>query len=83
MSKPLSEWSAEEISNGRLWVDAWSRASVALERVRRKELRELDAQRAVSLLCGPADYRTSPRLARPSSGLIEQQRWFRQATRRD
>jgi hypothetical protein len=83
MTKPLSEWSAEQIANGRAWISAWSRASVAMERVRRQELRDLDGQRAVSLLCGPADYRVSPRLARPSSGLVEQQRWFRKAACRD
>jgi hypothetical protein len=83
MSKPLSQWSADQIANGTLWVNAWSRASTALEQVRRRELRTLDAQRAVALLCGPADYRVSPRLARPSSGLIEQQRWFRRAAQHD
>lgn len=83
MSKPLSQWSVDEIAHGRLWVSAWSRASVAMERVRRQELRTLDGQRAIALLCGPADYRASPRSARPSSGLIEQQRWFRQAAQHD
>lgn len=83
MSKPLSQWSADQIAHGRLWVSAWSRAGVAMEQVRRQELRNLDAQRAVALLCGPADYQARPRLARPSSGLIEQQRWFRQAAQHD
>lgn len=55
MSKPLSQWSVDEIAHGRLWVSAWSSASVAMERVRRQELLTLDAQRAIALLCGPAD----------------------------
>jgi Mrp family chromosome partitioning ATPase len=37
---------------------------------------------AVRLLCGPADYSVPPRCPRPSSGLVEQQRWFMKAPRR-
>jgi hypothetical protein len=47
-----------------------------LERVRRRELRGLDAFTAISLLCGHADYRVPPRSAKPTSGLVEQQRAF-------
>jgi hypothetical protein len=54
-----------------------------MEQLRRDELRRLDAQRAIALLCGPADYRAEPRAAKPTSGLIEQQRWFMKAARRD
>jgi hypothetical protein len=54
-----------------------------MERLRREELRRLDAQRAIALLCGPADYRVPPRAPRPTSGLVEQQQWFKKAARRD
>jgi hypothetical protein len=47
-----------------------------MERLRREELRNLDALHAIALLCGPADYTTEPRAPKPTSGLIEQQRWF-------
>ena len=47
--------------------------------MRREELRRLDPQRAIALLCGEADYTVAPRAPRPTSGLIEQQRWFMQA----
>jgi hypothetical protein len=63
-------------------MQAWRGAGPALERVRRDELRSLDGRRAIELLTGPADYRREPRKARPSSGLIEQQRWFMKARRR-
>jgi hypothetical protein len=76
-----------EYSNGNdaavRWMQAWRNAGPALERVRRDELRTLDGHRALALLTGPADYRREPRMARPSSGLIEQQRLFMKARRRD
>lgn len=61
------------------WMKAWRSAAEALERVRREELRSLDGRKAIALLTGPADYRTVPRKARASSGLVEQQRWFSKA----
>lgn len=75
----LSSWTPEQVALGRRWVNAWKAAEPELERLRRKELRELDAQRAIRLLCGPADYRTPPRAPKPVSGLTEQQRWFQRA----
>ena len=73
---PLQSWTTEQIEEGREWVAAWRRAGPELERVRREELRALDAYRALSLLVGPADYTVEPRASRPSSGLVEQQRFF-------
>jgi hypothetical protein len=58
---------------------AWKAAGPELERLRREELRGLDGLRAISLLCGPADYHVPPRVARSTSGLVEHQRWFRKA----
>jgi hypothetical protein len=54
-----------------------------MDRLRREELRRLDAHRAIALLCGPADYHVPPRAPRPTSGLVEQQEWFQKAVRRD
>ena len=54
-------------------------AGVALEKIRREELRNLDAYKAISLLCGPADYTIAPRAPKPTSGLVEQQFWFMKA----
>jgi len=79
----LSDWTPEQIAQGKRWVQAWRDAGPALEEIRRRELRQLDAQRAISFLCGPADYRTAPRAPKPTSGLVEQQRWFMKARRRD
>ncbi len=79
----LKDWTPEEVALGRRWVQAWREAGQEMERLRRKELRSLDAGRAIALLCGPADYREPPRAPRPTSGLVEQQRWFRKAAGRD
>jgi hypothetical protein len=73
---PLQSWTPEQIEQGREWVAAWKRAGPELERVRREELRTLDAYAAIALLVGPADYTVEPRAPRPSSGLVEQQRLF-------
>jgi hypothetical protein len=79
----LSTWTPEQIAQGKRWVQAWRQAGPLLEEVRRRELRELDAERAVGLLCGPADYKVAPRAPKPTSGLVEQQRWFMVARSRD
>ena len=60
-------------------MKAWQDAGPRLERIRWQELRELDAYAAIALLCGPADYRVPPRAPKPTSGLIDQQRYFRRS----
>jgi hypothetical protein len=72
----LDSWSPEQVALGRRWVKTWREAAPKLEAIRRRELRELDAFSAISMLCGPADYREGPREPKPTSGLVEQQRLF-------
>ena len=80
----LASWTPEHIATARRWVQIWKQAGPRLEQVRRQELRRLDPQQAIALLCGEADYTVPPRAPHPTSGLIEQQRWFmRAALRRD
>lgn len=79
----LADWTPEQIAQGKRWVQAWREAGEVMERLRREELRRLDAHQAVALLCGPADYRVPPRAPKPTSGLVEQQRWFMKARERD
>lgn len=73
----LASWTPEQLAAGRRWVEAWKRAAPELERIRREELRQLDAYRAIAQLCGSWNYHQPPRAPKPSSGLIEQQRLFR------
>ncbi len=76
--------SPDQIALARRWVKTWQQAGPRLERVRKEELRRLDPQRAIALLCGEADYTVPPRAPRPMSGLVEQQRWFmKMASRRE
>ena len=79
----LANWTPEQIALGRRWVETWKLAGPDLERIRRKENRELDTYQTIALLCGPADYTRPPRAPKPTSGLIEQQRWFMKAAGRD
>jgi hypothetical protein len=75
-SSSLAGWTADELVRGRRWVQAWKQAGPELEQLRRDELRRLDTRAAIALLCGPADYRVPPRAPKPTSGLVEQQRWL-------
>ena len=77
----LSSWSVEQIALGRRWVKTWQDAGPRLERIRRQELRALDAYTAIRQLCGPADYHVAPRAPKATSGLIEQQRYFQRMRR--
>jgi hypothetical protein len=79
----LADWTPEQIAQGKQWVRAWEEAGKLMEELRRDELRRLDSQRAIALLCGPADYRVPPRAPKPTSGLVEQQYWFMKAARHE
>ncbi len=79
----LSQWTPEQVTQAQRWIAAWQEAGPELERLRREELRNLDSVRTIELLCGPADYTSPPRAPKPTSGLIEQQRWFMKAWGRD
>jgi hypothetical protein len=67
----------EEREQLRRWVASWKRAGERMEQLRREELPRTDAQR--SLLCLASAFE-SCRLhykPLPTSGLVEQQYWFR------
>lgn len=72
----------DPIALAKRWVRAWKDAGPELERIRREELRRLPPGEGVSLLCGEADYTVPPRAPKPTSGLVDQQRWFMKAARR-
>lgn len=73
----LAGWSPEQIDQGKAWVRSWRSAGENLERVRRDELRSLDAYRAIELIFSQSSAAAIE--LRPSSGLVEQQRWFMKA----
>ena len=78
-----ASWSPEQIAAGKLRVQQWQVAAERMEQLRREELRRVDQYRAITLLCGLADYHSPPYAPKPTSGLIEQQRWFLKAAARD
>lgn len=82
-SSALADWTPEQLALGKRWVETWKLAAVDLERIKRKEIRELDTSKTISLLCGTADYTKPPYAPKPWSGLIEQQRWFKKAAGRE
>ena len=57
----LESWTPEQIAAGRRWAATWKSTGPELERIRRQELRRIDAFETIALLCGPADYRVPPR----------------------
>jgi hypothetical protein len=77
----LTGWTEAQIAEGRRWVSAWREAGAALERIHRDDLRRLDTFQTIAQLCGSGDYRVPPRAPKPTSGLIEQQHWFRKVHR--
>ena len=60
------------------WIECWRKAGPELERLRREDIRQADTRKAVKAFAGmvKAALRTLP--ARSDSGLVEQQRYFRQ-----
>ena len=79
----LADWTPEQIELAKRWVETWRLAAIDLEGIRRKEIRELDTYKTISLLCGPRDYTKPPYAPKPWSGLIEQQRLFKKAAGRE
>ena len=78
-SSALADWTPEQLALGKRWVEIRKLAGEDLERIRRKEIRELDTYKTISLLCKSADYTRPPYAPKPWSGLVEQQRWFKKA----
>lgn len=83
MKSALANWTPKQIALGKRWVETWRLAAEDLERIRRKEIRELDTYKSILLLCGPVDYTQPPYAPKPWSGLVEQQQWFKKAAGRE
>jgi len=55
---------------------AWKRASVAMDAVRDEDTRSANTHDAMRVFSGSANWAATHRPASPTSGLVEQQRWF-------
>jgi len=59
-SSALADWTPEKLALGKRWIEMWQLAAVDLEQIKRREIRELDTYKTISLLCATADYTTPP-----------------------
>lgn len=49
-SSALADSTPEQLALGRRWVETWKLAAVDLERIKRKEIRELDTYKTIASL---------------------------------
>lgn len=61
----------------RKWVQHWQKAGAAIERVRAAELRSIDVPAAIERLQDAFLSAQAHYPERATSGLVEQQRWFK------
>ena len=57
-------------------IAAWKRAAPVLEAMRDEDIRNADTADAMRVFTGSATWAVLNRPALPTSGLVEQQRWF-------
>lgn len=79
--KPVSEMTEEQKAQTRAWIKNWKELGPILEAERRKSIRRVNTAEAIASF--DLAYK-SARLHCPSretSGLIEQQRWFKRGHR--
>ena len=79
--KPVAEMTAEERARAKKCVDAWRRAGPELERMRRAEIRRTDTTRSIPAFDGLFEGAIRDFPAKPTSGLVEQQRCFHRLKR--
>ncbi len=78
---PIPEMTAVEKARARQCVDAWRRAAPELERMRREDIRHADTARSIPAFDGLFESAVRDYPAKPTSGLVEQQRCFQRARR--
>ena len=66
----------EERSLAKRWVDTWKSAGTLLDKVREEDIRAADTIRDFQVFAGLAELEVIKRPPLPTSGLVEQQRWF-------
>jgi len=75
IEKSMSEReNSEEIDR---WVQVWERADRALMQVRRRELMSYDYGRNLPVIDEMLRWACENAIPRTTTGLVEQQRWFR------
>ena len=80
MKKPsdsLATLSPEELALTKRWVQTWQKAGPELDRMRREQLRQTDTVEAMQKLAGAFESASFLHQSRATSGLVEQQAWFK------
>ena len=77
--KPVAEMIAEEKARAKQWIEAWRRAGPELERMRREDIRGADTAQSIPAFDGAFEGAVRDFPPKPTSGLVEQQRWFHHA----
>lgn len=72
----IIERDMEERETIRRWVKTWEEAGPHLEAVRRQDIQRTDTLEALAILESAFNHATRSLPPRPSSGLVEMQRWF-------
>ncbi len=67
----------EKMAQMKQWVEAWKRAGIELERIRRSELPLISTTQTLQNLSGAFEFARCHFALKPYSGLIEQQAWFK------
>jgi hypothetical protein len=70
-----------EAARDRDWVACWGRAGTRMQSLRREQLRTIDTPQALLNLASAFESCRLHHRPAPSSGLIEQQRWFRKVAK--
>ena len=69
--------SDQEADRLRHWVACWKDAGARMEELRREQLRHTDTQQSLMSLAGAFESCRLHYKPLPTSGFVEQQRWFR------
>jgi hypothetical protein len=64
-----------------LWVRTWNEAGPRLEAIRRREIREADNLKVLASLESAFNHALRSMPPRPSSGLVEMQKWLAELPR--
>ncbi len=67
----------EEQAQLKLWVEAWRKAGPKLQRIREEEVRRTETVKAILALCDDLQRGLSALPVRSTSGLVQQQAYFR------
>lgn len=65
----------------RRWVETWKEAGPKLDAIRRREIREADNLKVLAMLESAFNHATRTLPPRPSSGMVEMQKWLAKLAR--